>query len=265
MTKTLSNQTLCHDPVVEFDQVSFSYDNHKVIQRLQFSILQRDFVGVIGPNGAGKSTLLKMMVGLLQPNEGEVRLFRQPIARFRDWERIGYVPQRKSFNPLFPATVREVVLSGLYSRKKMYRRVTKTDKQKAEDVMGAMGIENLADRLIGRLSGGQQQRTFLARALINNPDLMILDEPTTGIDAKMQQSFFHMIKHLHMQHNITFIMVSHDLNMMHSYLGTEPVQCSGNIGFYVKHSHALQDCAESDLTHSMRNYQNQHHTMNTND
>lgn len=251
---TNAQEQYCHDPVVEFDQVSFAYEQRKVIENLNLTILQRDFVGVIGPNGAGKSTLLKMMVGLLKPAVGEIRLFQQPLSRFQDWERIGYVPQRNTFNPLFPATVREVVLSGLYSRKKMYKRLSHADKLKADDAMAAMGITDLADRLIGRLSGGQQQRAFLARAMINNPDIMILDEPTVGIDAETQESFFYMIKHMHKHHNITFIMVSHDMDMMYSYLGKEPESRNGKIGFYVKHSHTMEDCTETDLVHSMRHF-----------
>lgn len=262
MATQTSDLPFCHDPVIEFDQVSFAYDHQKVIDNLHLSVLQRDFVGVIGPNGAGKSTLLKMMVGLLKPSEGEIRLFQQPIAQFKDWERIGYVPQRNAFNPLFPATVREVVLSGLYGRKKLHRRLTQADKSKADDAMAAMGIEHLADRLIGKLSGGQQQRAFLARALVNNPELMILDEPTVGIDAETQQSFFHMIRHMHSQHNITFVIVSHDMEMMYSYLGSEPVSRCGRIEFYVKHSHAPADCSNTDLTHSMRLYQRQNRALN---
>src|SRR5690554_5624796 len=152
-----------------------------------------------------------MIVGLLKPDHGEIRLFGQAISRFRDWERIGYVPQSNSFNPLFPATVKEVVLSGLYGNKKMLRWLTRRDIQKCEDALHAMDIANLQEKLIGRLSGGQQQRVFLARALINNPDLLILDEPTVGIDAETQDNFFHMIRHMHQHHDITFIMVSHDI------------------------------------------------------
>ncbi|PZE22075.1 metal ABC transporter ATP-binding protein [Paenibacillus xerothermodurans] len=242
----------CHQSIVTIDDVSFFYENKKVIERLNFDIYERDFVGLIGSNGAGKTTLLKMIVGLLKPSAGEVRLFEQPAGSFRDWERIGYVPQKNAFNPLFPATVREVVLSGLYGKKKMLRRLTKADHQKCDDALYAMRIEDLADRRIGQLSGGQQQRVFLARALINNPELLILDEPTVGIDAETQAGFFNMIKHMHQHHHITFIMVSHDIDMVQSYIGPEPAQKSGGLSFYVKHTHELQDCKETNLTHSMQ-------------
>lgn len=242
----------CHQPVVSLEDVSFKYEQRAVIDGLNFQIVQRDFVGLIGSNGAGKTTLLRMIVGLLQPDRGAIRLFGTPIRQFRDWERIGYVPQKNAFNPLFPATVREVVLSGLYGRKKLFRRMSKEDHIKADDALHALRIEELADRRIGQLSGGQQQRVFLARALVNNPELLILDEPTVGIDTETQESFFHMIRHMHQRHNITFLMVSHDIDMMHAYLGYEPAHTSGKLKFYVKHTHELDDCAETNLAHSLR-------------
>lgn len=247
----ISQKEFCHRSIVSIENVSFSYEHKKVINQLRFDVLERDFVGVIGSNGAGKTTLLKMLVGLLKPTDGEIRLFGSPLSQFKDWERIGYVPQKNAFNPLFPATVREIVLSGMYSKKRIYRRLSKADLQKAEDAMLAMRIEDLADRKIGQLSGGQQQRAFLARAIVNNPELLILDEPTVGIDAETQIGFFRMIRHMHQHHHMTFIMVSHDMDMMQSYLGTEPQQVSGGIKFHVKHTHDPEDCRETNLTHSI--------------
>lgn len=245
-------QSGCHRQIVTIDDVFFSYENKTVIQNLSFSILERDFVGLIGANGAGKTTLLKMIVGLLKPTSGEIRLFGQSLKEFRDWERIGYVPQKNALNPLFPATVREVVTSGLFGKKNMFRRLTKQQRTQCDDALYAMRIEDLADRRIGQLSGGQQQRVFLARALVNNPELLILDEPTVGIDAETQAGFFRMIRHMHQHHHITFLMVSHDMDMMESYLGDEPAEKNGGLAFYVKHTHEPENCRETDLTHSMQ-------------
>jgi zinc transport system ATP-binding protein len=247
----------CHQSIVTVDDVSFFYESKQVVNDLHFTVLERDFVGLIGSNGAGKTTLLKMIVGLLKPTRGEIRLFGQPISTFRDWELIGYVPQKNAFNPLFPATVREVVMSGLYGKKNMFRRIGKTEQQKCEDALYAMRIEDLADRRIGQLSGGQQQRVFLARALINNPQLLILDEPTVGIDAETQADFFRMIRHMHQHHHITFLMVSHDMDMVKSYIGSEPAQRSGGLSFYVKHTHEPENCKETNLKHSIQQLREQ--------
>ncbi|PRX55759.1 zinc transport system ATP-binding protein [Cohnella sp. SGD-V74] len=245
-------QAGCHQEIVSLSGVSFSYDNQPILQDVSFRIMERDFVGLIGSNGAGKTTLLRMIVGLTRPQKGSVSLFGTPAAQFKDWNLIGYVPQRSHFNPLFPATVKEVVLSGLYGRKKLFRRISKEDVGRCDDALKALKIEDLGDKRIGALSGGQQQRVFLARALINNPKLLILDEPLTGIDIETQQNFFHMIKHMHQRHNITFLMVSHDMDMVRSYLGEEPKERSGKLSFYVRHSHDLEDCQGTDLLHSLR-------------
>ncbi len=245
-------QAGCHQEIIRLDGISFSFDSQVIMSDVSFKVMERDFVGLIGSNGAGKTTLLRMIVGLNRPQKGSISLFGQPAAEFKDWNQIGYVPQRNHFNPLFPATVREVVLSGLYGRKKMFRRVSKEDVSRSEDALGALKIQDLGDKRIGALSGGQQQRVFLARALINNPKLLILDEPLSGIDVETQQSFFHMIKHMHQRHNITFLMVSHDMDMVRSYLGQEPKEKCGKLSFYVRHSHDLEDCDGTDLLHSLR-------------
>ncbi|MBB6675261.1 metal ABC transporter ATP-binding protein [Cohnella nanjingensis] len=242
----------CHREIIALDRVSFAFGTQQVLDDVNFAVQERDFVGLIGANGAGKTTLLRMIVGLTKPQRGEIRLFGTPAARFRDWHLIGYVPQRNHFNPLFPATVREVVTSGLYGRRKLLRRLTKADMDRAADALDTLDIPDLADKRIGELSGGQQQRVFLARALINNPKLLILDEPTVGIDMETQLNFFQLIKHMHQHHDITFLMVSHDLEMIRGYLGERPKATSGKLSFFVRHSHDLEDCAETDLVHTLR-------------
>lgn len=246
----IAQSTYCHQNIIELDHVSFSYKEQQVIKDLSFVVKERDFVGVIGSNGAGKTTLLRMMVGLLPPSQGDIKLFGQSVRTFKDWDRIGYVPQKMTFNPLFPATVREVVLSGLYSNKKMFRRVNRADVQKCNDALEVMRITDIADKRIGQLSGGQQQRVFLARAMVNHPDLLVLDEPTVGIDAQTQADFFELIFHMHAHHQMTFLMVSHDIDMIQGYLGESPRDRSGAIQFYVRHSHE-QECAIPDLQHSL--------------
>ncbi|MCE5173216.1 metal ABC transporter ATP-binding protein [Paenibacillus profundus] len=240
----------CHEQVISLEHVGFGYEGQQVFQDVNFTVYERDFVGVIGTNGAGKTTLLRLLVGLLRPSSGEVKLFGTPIQRFKEWERIGYVPQKNSFNPLFPATVMEVVQSGMYNRSRLFRRLTKEDINQSKDALRAMRIEDLAHKRIGQLSGGQQQRVFLARAMVNKPELLILDEPTVGIDAQTQKEFFNLLQHLHEHHHMTFIMVSHDLDLVNSWLGSDPKGTCGKLNFYVKHSHNVE-CVEPDLTHGV--------------
>lgn len=247
-----ATSTDCHRAVAELENVTYAYGTRRVIDGLTLTIRQRDFVGVVGPNGAGKTTLLRLLVGLLKPERGEIRLFGTPLARFREWHRIGYVPQRQSFNLLFPATVREVVLSGLFGRRKLFRRITREDQRRCDEALEVLGIADLAGRRIGALSGGQQQRVFLARALIGNPELLILDEPMTGVDAETQENFFGLLRHMHQKHHMTFLMVSHDTELIRSYLGPEPETVCGGLSFHIRHAHDAEDCAETDLLHTLR-------------
>jgi len=248
---------VCHNDVITVDSVSFSYQQRDVLRDVSFSVKERDFIGLIGTNGAGKTTMLRLIVGLLKPTSGEIRLFGEPISQFKAWNKIGYVPQKNALNPLFPATVREVVLSGLQGKRKWFGRLSKDEITKCNDALMAMNVEDLAYKRIGELSGGQQQRVFLARALINTPSLLILDEPTVGIDAETQESFFHMIKHMHQHHNMTFLMVSHDMEMIRGYLGQEPESKADKLNFYIRHSHETQDCVETNLAHSLRHLRTQ--------
>lgn len=240
----------CHNQVISIENVGFSYEGQSVLRDVNFTVYERDFVGVIGTNGAGKTTLLRLMVGLLKPTTGQIKLFGTPINRFKEWDRIGYVPQKNSFNPLFPATVMEVVQSGMYSRRRMFRRLKQEEINQYRDAMRVMRVEDLAHKRIGQLSGGQQQRVFLARAMVNKPELLILDEPTVGIDIETQKDFFNLLQHLHEHHHMTFVMVSHDIDLVNSWLGCDPKGTCGKLNFYVKHSHNVQ-CSEPDLSHGV--------------
>ena len=249
--ETLSNGEPCHEAVISLNHVSFAYDKDHVLSDLHTEVKERDFAVLIGANGAGKTTLLRLLVGLLKPTSGEVKLFGTPLHSFKDWDRIGYVPQKNALNPQFPATVREVVLSGLFTRRRWLKRIKKTDYDKGKQAMEALGIGHLADKRIGMLSGGQQQRVFLARAIINNPDLLILDEPFTGVDEETQRSFFHILKHMHEHHRMTFLMVTHDFQLLRDYLQDEPQRINPRLSLYIRHSHG-KDCTGTDIAHTLR-------------
>ena len=184
------------------------------MKNITLAIQQGDYIGFVGPNGAGKTTLLKMMLNLLTPRSGTVKLFGQDMHDFRDWRKIGYVPQKVAhFDANFPANVYEVVIMGRYSNK-LFKRNTQADKESVKDALGKVDMWDYRDRLIGDLSGGQQQRTFIARALVKQPEIIFFDEPTTGVDKKTQDGFYALLQELNKEMGITLVLVSHDIQRM---------------------------------------------------
>ncbi|MBM7644129.1 zinc transport system ATP-binding protein [Scopulibacillus daqui] len=203
-------------PVLDLENVSFSYDRKPVLEDINFGIEPGEFVGLVGPNGSGKTTLIKIILGLLKANHGEVRLFGQPLSKFKKLSWIGYVSQKSnSFNSGFPATVFEVVSMGLYSQMKFYKWFGKKERLKVWEALEKVGMEDYAKQNIGRLSGGQQQRVFIARALVRNPKLLILDEPTVGVDAKSENAFYDLIESMHKE-KLAILLVSHDIGTITS-------------------------------------------------
>ncbi len=201
-------------PVAELESASFSYGAEQVLDQVSLRVERGDFLGVIGPNGAGKTTLLRILLGLLR-SSGNVRLFGVDIAAFRDWERIGYVPQKAvAFESAFPASVFEVVISGRTRRAGLGRRFDTHDREAARRALETVGLLPYRDRLIGRLSGGQQQRVFIARALANSPELLVLDEPTVGVDVDAQEQFYSLLHRLNREFGTTLILVSHDIGVV---------------------------------------------------
>jgi zinc transport system ATP-binding protein len=170
-----------------------------------------DFIGIVGPNGSGKSTFIRTILGLVTPEEGRVLLFGTPASEFRQWHRIGYLPQGfKGLNTAFPATVREVVALGLLAKKRFPRRMAKGDHHLVESALESMGILPLATSRIGELSGGQQQRVMLARALVTEPEILILDEPTTALDPETREKFYATMHELNTRKKTAVILVTHD-------------------------------------------------------
>ncbi|WP_230499275.1 metal ABC transporter ATP-binding protein [Sutcliffiella rhizosphaerae] len=198
--------------VLEIKNVSFKYEKQNVIENINLSIPKGAFLGLVGPNGSGKSTLLKCILGLLRPNKGTIELFGKDIRKFKDWSQIGFVSQKaNSFNSGFPATVFEVVSTGLVSKVGLFRFFNKSHKEQILEAIHSVGMEEFANRNIGDLSGGQQQRVFIARALVSEPELLILDEPTVGVDIRNVQNFYSMLAHLNKKLGITLILVTHDV------------------------------------------------------
>jgi zinc transport system ATP-binding protein len=205
------------EPIISMEQVSFRYGNGLVLENINMNVEKGEFLGLVGPNGSGKSTLIKVILGLLKPDEGEVKLFGKPHASFKNWSKIGYVSQKaNSFNTGFPATVFEVVSMGLYGKMGLFKWLGREEKKKINEAIDLVGLTQYSRQSIGKLSGGQQQRAFIARALVSDPELLILDEPTVGVDAQSMDQFYHLLETMHKERNISLLLVSHDIGVISS-------------------------------------------------
>lgn len=191
--------------LLKVDDISCSYGGMEVLRNISFRVRPGDYLGIVGPNGSGKSTLVKSILGLVPHHSGSVHLFGVEQSAFADWQRIGYLPQRiRFFNPNFPGTVEEIVRLGLLAAGE------NKDGGAVDRAVEMMGIADLKKRLIGDLSGGQQQRVLLARALVNRPQLLILDEPTTALDPETREHFYALLEKVNMQEGTTVLLVTHD-------------------------------------------------------
>ena len=190
--------------VAEIEHLTVQYPDVKALDDVSFTVKKGDFLGIIGPNGAGKSTLFASMLGLNTKYKGTIRFFGQDIRKSKDYlKEIGYVPQKPIFEKNFPATVNDVVKMGLSQESNV---------DKIDEILQQLWIHELSKKRIGELSGGQQQRVFIAKALVNSPKLLILDEPVTGIDQQSTELFFSILRELNAKQKITIIWSSHDLD-----------------------------------------------------
>lgn len=198
--------------ILEIEHVYFRYEKQDVLEDITLSLPKGAFLGLVGPNGSGKSTLIKLILGMQKPRQGKIKLFGTPLHKFKEWNRIGFVSQKaNSFNTGFPATVQEVVSMGLVSKLGFFHFIGRKEKQKVMQAIEAVGMTDYANQNIGELSGGQQQRVFIARALVSEPELLILDEPTVGVDAQNVQMFYDMLENLNEKHGMTLLLITHDI------------------------------------------------------
>jgi len=199
--------------IVEIDKLNVEFNGNRVLEDVTLDILKGDVIGIVGPNGGGKTTLLNAMLGNIRFTSGQVRLFGQSVGEFREFKRIGYVSQHAiQFDPIFPATVEEIVSLGSLSRKKIGRGLSKEDRIAIDDAMELVGIRDQKMKKISELSGGQKQRVFIAKAIVRDPELLILDEATSGLDVCIQDKFIGMLRRLKREKDVTVITVSHDLS-----------------------------------------------------
>src|SRR5512134_3710136 len=207
--------------LVEFRDVTLGYGHRPLLRRLEFDIAEGDFLGLVGPNCSGKTTLLRALLGTLEPLSGVIRL--APGIRF------GYVPQREQIDPRWPLRVLDVVLMGRYHRIGLGRRPSAADRTAALNALEHVGIADLAERHLSSLSGGQKQRTLIARALVGAPTVLILDEPTTGLDLVSTTQILSLVRELHERDRITVLMVSHMLNEVANYVDRLGLLVNGEI------------------------------------
>ena len=202
------------DNIIEIQNLNFSFNSQPVLQNVNLSIKRGDFIAMIGPNGGGKTTLLKLMLGLLKADSGDVRILSKP-PRYVS-HRIGYVPQDVHVNKYFPVSALDVVLMGKLKPGGGRSQHSRQDRGSALDALDQVGMKKFRDYRIGELSGGQKQRIFVARALVTDPELLFLDEPTASIDTKGQTEIYPLLKELNQ--TITIIVVSHDLMVISGYI-----------------------------------------------
>lgn len=222
--------------VLEVNDLSFAYQGKPILKDVGFTVDRGDFLGIIGPNGSGKSTLVKLMLKLLIPAKGEIKIFGTDIQRFDEWYRVGYVSQKaNSFNGDFPATVNEIVGANLMARTGIFGRKPKDYQEKVYHALKKVGMQEYGNQLIGRLSGGQQQRVFIARVLVSDPEIMFLDEPTVGIDVKSEEALYCLLARLNEELGITIVMVTHDIGAITVH--ANKLVCLGEDGLVVHDIH----------------------------
>ncbi len=227
--------------IISVENLKVKYDSYEVLQNINFSIEKRDYIAIVGPNGAGKTTLIKALLGLIDGIDGKISFYST---------KIGYLQQKISLHDAkFPASVQEIIMSGLLINKKFPRIFTKKDKEKSEEIMSLLGIEKLKNKLIGKLSGGEFQKVLLARSLISEPEILFLDEPTTALDPVSREKFYNLLKDLNESKNITIILISHDIGSVGKY-AKKIMYIDRKLIFYG----TFEDfCRSTDMTHYFGN------------
>lgn len=219
-------------PVIVAENIHFKYQDNEILSDIYFEASAGDYIGIVGPNGSGKTTLVRIILGLLAPTSGRMSAFGRKVPDQALWPKIGYLPQKlASFNASFPATVKEIVELGLLAGKPAPKRFDKKDNTAVQKALELLEIENIGNKMIGELSGGQQQRALLARAIVHDPDLLVLDEPTLALDPSVREKFFEILGRLNSSRKVTILLVSHDVGTIGKY-ATKLLYLDKKIIFY---------------------------------
>ena len=207
-------------PIFDVENLGFSVRGQTILQNISFQIFHGEYIAIIGPNGGGKTTLIRLLLGLEKPTSGTIRIFGKKLKNFKEWYKIGYVPQRAAHvDANFPATVEDIVKMGRIAKRKLFSSMSQEDKEMVHDAMLKMDILDLKDKMVGTLSGGQRQRVMIARALASSPEILILDEPNTGVDVKSQQRFYRLLAKLNKEEGITILFITHDIGVIADDIG----------------------------------------------
>ncbi|CAI6147103.1 MAG: Vitamin B12 import ATP-binding protein BtuD [uncultured Sulfurimonas sp.] len=207
-------------PIFDVKNLSFRVRGVDILSQISLEIFHGEYIAIIGPNGGGKTTLIRMLLGLEKPSSGEVRLFGKKLKNFKEWYKIGFVPQRASLvDENFPATVEDIVKMGRIANRGIFAGFSNEDAKIVEDAMFKMDIVDLKEKMVGTLSGGQRQRVMIARALASNPEILILDEPNTGVDMVSQQRFYKLLAKLNKEEKITIVFITHDIGVIADDIG----------------------------------------------
>lgn len=207
-------------PIFDVKNLNFNVGGQSILSNISLEIFNGEYIAIIGPNGGGKTTLARMLLGLEKPTTGTVRIFGKKLREFKSWDKIGFVPQRASLiDASFPATVLDIVNMGRVSKRGIFSAMSKADKEAVQDAMIKMDILNLKNKMVGTLSGGQRQRVMIARALASKPEILILDEPNTGVDMVSQKSFYRLLAKLNKEEKITIVFITHDIGVIADDIG----------------------------------------------
>lgn len=205
--------------LLDIKNLKFGYDENLILDDINLSLDDGDFIAISGENGSGKSTLIKLILKVIKKDSGEIKLLGKPIEEFTAYEKIGYVPQVNDSSKIsFPVTCKEYVSLGLYKEFNIFNMPTRKVIMDVKNVFQSLAIEKLLDKPFRTLSGGQQQRVMIARALVSTPQMLILDEPTVGIDAKHKEDFLKLLGHLNRDHGISILIISHEMELIKNYV-----------------------------------------------
>lgn len=207
-------------PLFDVKNLNFIVRGQTILQNISFEIFNGEYIAIIGPNGGGKTTLTRMLLGLEKPTSGTIKIFGKKLKDFNEWHKIGYVPQRASHVDVnFPATAQDIVNMGRIAKRGIFAGLTKEDKSVVHDAMVKMDILDLKNKMVGTLSGGQRQRVMIARALASSPEVLILDEPNTGVDVASQQRFYRLLAKLNKEEGLTILFITHDIGVIADDIG----------------------------------------------